>query len=603
MTDNYDHDNMEENLRLFAMKRAGAARANSVSHHRVVVTLNAAPDRQCPMHGEQGTFHLPNNVPPPVERNSRKEMARELRMLTAGNNRVESNNSFSRRSSSYSDYAYGRSQSLEPTMGHHSHSVPRRFSAAATTAQPANKSVPARDRFKGKVDFKSILRRFDPKDEERGLVRPNDDPRRGATIVDSDFDFRGGASREPCWDNPGRFRGRSGSNTSGTGGVVSPTRAMSPVMQQPKVRPPPLKVDVEAANRIQTMLKRSQSNPVSPRNTAGAERPISPRRVEFGKDVVFDFNPDSSRSAVTSPTPRSQFKPILRYTASDPNNANVSSSVPSLMEQYRQNQQKLLNVPHEDQHQPSTSPLTIQHTNQDTSSGFGFEGTNSSDSLVQIYVPNNDDSVKNHDDASCNNSSSGAETDETIEDRSLGLSSLNPVEESVTLLEGAASTRKIPPQLSDWQRSQSFPAKSGQESSKEVAKILRKFSLPEARSGARIGEKSEWGRNERALACLSKMSPGGELISLLECLHRAHARLPHVRCLLRAWSSNTHVYKCFVSGDTYYPILVRESVGADVNRMEREGALHALARSDSAICYPCAKEICKMCAVTPMAHP
>ena len=559
-----DFDDIEANLRLFAMRKAASEQHHAVGQHgatvttskRTVVSVNASPSPGCPMHGKDGTYQLP-------ERNSRKEMARELRLSVAREEAA------SRRSSSYSEYGnYSRSQSLEP--GYHSHSVPRRMSAQAATknrnhidrkgsfqeyqpppqTQHQPKPVP-RDVFKGKIDFKTILRRFDPKDDERAAGGGNErdhrssshsrmsrsregllsdsremlSPRRGM-IIESDFDFRGGASRETNWDNPGRFRKEQ---------HQPPTTRLS------RSRPQNLQIDVSSRVRSPDhSLRRSESNPISPRHYPESN-PISPRRVEFGQEVVFDFNPkQSSRSNVVSPTPGSShhapgggkhlpYKPILRHTTSDPGRKSPQSAGPlpeqgggSLMDQYQQKllQQKLDGISSSSSSpspQPAISPLTIQHANQDFASlregghqEYGFQadhhhqkqsasnGSSGGEGLIQIYVPqmNNPSNLVNGGRENSSRKSSSqqeehhsdneADSDSTIEDKSVGLSGLRDAENghhhrAGRHLEGSSLSRKTPPSLGDWQhRSQSFPSPATPaETDEALAGILRKSSLPE----------------------------------------------------------------------------------------------------------------------------
>ena len=71
-----------------------------------------------------------------------------------------------------------RSHSLDPGS-HNYNSIPRNkgHSKAKSGHQARPSSGPdggaPRDVFKGRVDFKSILRRFDPKDDERSLGTPS----------------------------------------------------------------------------------------------------------------------------------------------------------------------------------------------------------------------------------------------------------------------------------------------------------------------------------------------------------------------------------------------------------------------------------------------
>lgn len=308
----------DDNLRQFVMRRAA-----SESHQKVV--LHAKPDTGCPMHGRNGSFQLPSGS---------RVMSREANLR-------------------------------------------------------ANHSLP-RDVFKGKIDFKSTLRRVDPKEEERNrnnsgfsgryVSRHEGEVRRGM-IVDSDFDFRGGTSREPSWDNPGRFR------------IVHTNKA---------VRGPSLSVDIDMANRVRTPDPADfhrRDEPISPRRCES--NPISPRRVEFGEEIVFDFNPrtikiNRSHSGIPS-------KPILRHTNSD------SREIPIIRKE-----------------EPDIS-------------------NDQSDSLVQIFVPPSQTDKTNENDNSSEETIQGDQSEE---------------EEKQTKLR-----RKVPPPLADWNRSQSFPMASANNNS------------------------------------------------------------------------------------------------------------------------------------------
>ncbi len=349
------------NLRLFALRRAAEASNVSNSYednNRVVVTVQATPDRGCPMHGRHGSYQLPQHQQHHYyqqERPSRKEMARELRMSAAREEAAAK----AARSSSYSvertfslagngggGGAAVRSYSLEYNNSGY-HSMPRRMSGAPGKRSSAavdrrgsfgsniggsssGKSTP-RDVFKGKLDFKTILRRFDPKEEERSNTSYNnhynhsrssttprrdyDDDfyfsgghnsgRRRGSIVDSDFDFRGGSVTEPNWDNPGRFR------------FVSSPSNSRPTSPRPQSQPPPtrqLRIDIEGANSNSNSNANNNNSATSPTRNV-TSNPVSPRRVGFGEQTVFDFDPRAVRSAVTSPVPTDHpVKPILRHT-------------------------------------------------------------------------------------------------------------------------------------------------------------------------------------------------------------------------------------------------------------------------------------------------
>ena len=506
---------------------------------RTFVSVDATPDTGCPMHGRNGSYQLP-------ERNSRKEMARELRLSVAREEAA------AKRSSSYSEQGsyYGRGHSLEPG-GYHSHSVPRRMSAQAATK--TRQSVDrkgsfqdrpmARDTFKGKVDFKSTLRRFDPKDDERShgsLERLRSgsysnyssynslnnrssrhdlsnsrellSPRRG-TIIDSDFDFRGGGSSEPNWDNPGRFRynkteasttsSRSSSHEGYHHHQQQQQRPLSPLRNQPSTpvksqptRPNNLRLNVDVGYQQGQALRRSESNPISPSGSRQyvTSNPTSPRRVEFGEEIVFDFNP-RSRSRVTSPTcgvsSNSAKKPILRQSNSTdlsqqqpwlPREEQTQDLLSQFEQRFREVEQKANAT------SPRNVPLTIQHANQDLTSPLkdlevGTQMSNG-DSLVQIYVPQKKDKSSKSSETDGENdegrkpsTSSDADSDSTLEDKSLGLSALRDAEHH---LEGNSLSKRKIPNLAEWNRSQSFPTPAtAAETDKSLQDALRKHSLPE----------------------------------------------------------------------------------------------------------------------------
>jgi hypothetical protein len=53
-----DTEEIESNLRLFAMRKAAAASKEfSDLSSRVVVTIQSNTNSNCPMHGKNGTFH------------------------------------------------------------------------------------------------------------------------------------------------------------------------------------------------------------------------------------------------------------------------------------------------------------------------------------------------------------------------------------------------------------------------------------------------------------------------------------------------------------------------------------------------------------------
>ncbi len=553
-------DDYESDLRLFALRRAaeeigsGHNSGNDNSSHRVVVSVQAAPDRGCPMHGRHGSFQLPTSSSLQHqqhqhsyshERPSRKEMARELRLSVAREEAAAKAAAAANRSSSYSVErtlsmsgnrgAAVRSYSLEYNNGYNSmprnsssnkrssnnssSNVDRRgsFGGSSVTVNSSSsgggggKPVP-RDIFRGKLDFKNILRRFDPKEEERshsarnsvgrslsgaGGGRYNQDnyggggyeeysygggvtspPRsRRGSIVDSDFDFRGGASREPVWDNPGRFRygggGGSAANSAANSRPTSPRPQSQPPPQQ-QMQPSPtrvLKIDVESGNDSEAVAA-----------AAGVtSNPVSPRRVGFGEQTVFDFDPRRVRSAVSSPVPPANppqtAKPILRHTSS--------------IEQQQQQQQQSLSLM--DQYERSLPEKKEEKTEDN------------GDSLVQIYKPPRDSNTEEEEEEEDDSDDTlgGGEEDE-------GKSSPN---------RKGASARPVPPPLGEcWSRSQSFPPPrtSHENEVLDASAALRKQSLQEEDAAAATAASSSTaqtrgkrkGRSIGEAITLSALLPG-----------------------------------------------------------------------------------------------
>ncbi len=251
-----------------------ASDASSV-HRRLVISVQAAPHQGCPMHGKNGSFKLPEAAD-----SSRKDLARELRAF------------------SQQLVASKRSQSIDQVypVRYSTHSMPRSMSRHDSVDRRGQQKPPPRDVFRGRVEFQSTLRRSDPKEEERGRGEPLTrsashpiTPRRG-TIVDSDFDFRYGnvSERERQAGAAGRV-------------IRSPqppsSRPMSPTFVERSRTPNKmLRVDIEAANMIDSLLSRaaaSDSTPTSP-------GPLSPSS-SVGRGRKYE---DSVNSWTTNSTPR-----------------------------------------------------------------------------------------------------------------------------------------------------------------------------------------------------------------------------------------------------------------------------------------------------------
>ena len=191
------------------------------------------------------------------------------------------------------------------------------------------------------------------------------------------------------------------------------------------------------------------------------------------------------RSASTDLNPHLVKKPILRHVNSEATSAAQKSQRPlSLIEQFQSQN-----------HKPEPlSPLVIEHTNLDTRAASATKYHNTTavninenlenefanqrkvsqtgdDSLVQIYIPPTSSSSKDTTDQSDDDEdtiSAGSEADEAVTADINGR--MTPAAGAVTsngniskksevrrTLSAEVASRKVPPKLSDWNRSQSFP--------------------------------------------------------------------------------------------------------------------------------------------------
>ena len=414
-------EDIENNLRLFALRKA-AASSKEFSHikNHIIVKVDSTANQNCPRHGQENDRHHScqdmssygdyngrdreyNELQQHV---SRKEMARELRLLAARQEREAKSRVVNlsspvmengRRGSSFSpgptptgyhQYTdYQRSESVDPWPQYNS--MPRRMSANPTSygsktkpvhrhgsfqegnvtygRQPSTAKV---DVFKGRVDFKSILRRFDPKDEERAfggqrgsynaqqkskyvgagsqkeftsmsnsayqdphsMQSRSQPPKRGA-IVDSDFDFRGSA---PALTSTLRSMSPQQMMRPLSPSISTSSNSnMFPVHHNRPVRPQKLDLDISSRKRQQPISIQTNNRPTSPNNypyptnTKSESNPVSPRRVEFSEQVFsFSFAGNEPTNAslpfpppplmVSSPVGK---KPILRQSNSDPHSS------------------------------------------------------------------------------------------------------------------------------------------------------------------------------------------------------------------------------------------------------------------------------------------
>ena len=411
-------EDIENNLRLFALRKAASSSKEftDVKNH-IIIKVDSTADTDCPRHGQEKEHHHSYDMNSYGDYNhrdrghndqlqhiSRKEMARELRLSAARQEREAKSRVMNlsspvlengRRGSSFSPgpnqnyHQYNdfqRSESVDPWPQYNS--MPRRMSANPTSYGNKAKSVhrhgsfqevnygkqppPKVDIFKGRVDFKSILRRFDPKDDERafggqkgrlldGSISssqkskymggsqkdfsslsnvPYDDPyhmpqrppppKRG-TIVDSDFDFRGSAPALTRSMSPQQIVVRPLSPSVST----SSNSNMFPVHHTNRpLRPQKLDLEISSKKRQDPITVLTNDRPTSPNNfqystnTKSESNPVSPRRVEFSEQVFsFSFAGNEPSSSTFPPPPLMVSspigkKPILRQSNSDPHSNN-----------------------------------------------------------------------------------------------------------------------------------------------------------------------------------------------------------------------------------------------------------------------------------------
>ena len=586
-------DDLENNLRLFAMRKAAeASKEFSDLKSRVVVSVHSGPNRHCPMHGKNGNYQAP----------SRKEMAKELRSMYSREARERSYEHQSRGGhvtsrSSATTTTTSRSQSLEPGINSqiYGNSLPRRFSSASPSIQTTSKTFinsssnhrygssenftannphppVKKDTFSPKVDFKTTLRQFNPKDDERsrhgfeggggggtsssrassaasGNVRPDGE------LMDY-HDSNSYFTQQLTLLNPYAVNPRRGMVLSESSGPASLPIMSSSSSSRPKSR---LKLEL-SSSRPSTPL--SMKSPTS-------SRPQSPRRVEFADEVFFNFNNGHhqvghhayQRSSSTDLNPIVK-KPILRHVNSETNTAsnnyrnggggagNGRPTTPmNLIDQFQASQKHGAEP---------LSPLVIEHTNLDNtastknnlknyqhhgssnnkSSSGGGNGNNhnnnnntappaavsdldqdlanqrkisqNEDSLVQIYIPPSTTTTITSGSTSKETSTTESEDDddtisagsdaeeleysrapsrcdllslEAAEDTARNLlqsseaienggseeanAALKKKSEIRRTFSAEVSSRKVPPKLSDWNRSQSFPPPKNTEAASE----------------------------------------------------------------------------------------------------------------------------------------
>ena len=416
-------EDIENNLRLFALRKAvSSSKEFSALKNHIIIKVDSTANDNCPRHGQENSHHECHDMTSHGdyygrERDysdlsqhiSRKEMARELRLSAARQEREAKSRVMNlsspvletgRRGSSFSpsptvtyhQYTdYQRSESVDPWPQYNS--MPRRMSANPTSYGNKTKPVhrhgsfqevpygkqppPKVDVFKGRVDFKSILRRFDPKDDERAsggqkgsynapqkskyaggsqkdiinnayndpLQMPQRPPapKRG-TIVDSDFDFRGSAPALTSTYRP--MSPQQMVRPLSPSVSTSSNNNMFPVHHNRPIRPQKLELEISSRKRQEPISIQTNNRPISPNsyqyvapntnslpNTKSESNPVSPRRVEFSEQV-FSFSFAGNEPTSSSPFPPPPLmvssplgkKPILRQSNSDPHTSSNATT-------------------------------------------------------------------------------------------------------------------------------------------------------------------------------------------------------------------------------------------------------------------------------------
>ncbi len=444
-------EELQENLRLFAMRKAAAASKEFTDlKSRVVVSVQSEPSRNCPMHGRHGHYQVP----------SRKEMARELRLSAAkeareARERSLEHGSSPRRGSASSQQL--RSQSLEPNFFN---SMPRRMSS--TPASASNKLInrhgsfqePSgslgglpikKDVFAPKVDFKNSLRQFNPKDSERSRGQQMTSRSRHDSEPMDYHDSNSYFTQQLTAHNPYAVNPKRGTFMTSNNSLDLDNGSSGPASL------PIMTSNFNKSNKLRLEISSRSTTPLNFRSPA-ASRPQSPRRVEFADEVFFNFNGGGhhlyQRSASSDIQPSQKAKPILRNVNSDAGSASKRPN--SLIEQFEMQQQSL-SLPE------PLSPLVIEHTNLDTSVASASASTQSrkmsnEDSLVQIYIPHQQAESEDDDETL-----SAASEQDLEEKEQQPRSSKNEVKRTMSAEVTPTAKRVVPPMLGDWNRSQSFP--------------------------------------------------------------------------------------------------------------------------------------------------
>ena len=364
-----------------------------------------------------------------------------------------------------------------------------------------------RDKFTGKLDFKTTLRTSEKNPDElpkaeRDWIKKNEQEKRreararargsrqysepreygpGFDVIESDFDFRSPPStRDTSREGRGeeeRYAPRRGDQvyTTPGGSRMARQQTSSPRYQYGYH-------DLKYGSRDELRSPSKVWSPSEEQLSPGPRHmdPLSPRRVEFSAaNEVFSFNksgnggesvtPGTSRppSRSESPAPKS----ILRHTTSDPQHKSVSRSHTVELASPSPRDPETANCSGGGRpavrsnttdlsfcSTPLTRPTSLiipkEETSKPTKGGTG--------SLVQILLPKEEQG--------------GGDSDDTL------IEEKHEVEESEKGHNNRSEEtpkRRVPPLLADWNRSQSFPpnktAAPGS-SSQEENSNLRKLS-------------------------------------------------------------------------------------------------------------------------------
>jgi len=488
--------------------------------NRVVLKIQHQSEvaSDCPMHSHESHYHVPES-----RRGSRVTEAQDIRRGSRAYEVVAQSQDLRRSASAETNSSQrptARSSNQEPNY----QSLPRRLSS-----QPKSTRVDRRqsfqdfktfkDKFTGKVDFKTTLRTTeDPKKGERDRARKSrhysepreycsPEERSGGYLIESDFDFRS----PPTTRDNSRERRTKYDYDSSARDYYAQDRAPVPrrghveqIYATPKKKDQiagegkkyqygyhDLKSQIQAQSQSGYAELKSPKSPglkspmsdndlASPMNIP--KDPLSPRRVEFA-DEVFSFKtsvtPGTSRpgSRCESPNP----KGILRHTTSDPHQRNTATRSNTLdLSSLDQNQRSVSNVAvrsnttdlsfcksqlADKPKVPLTRPTTLIIPQPET---LPLTPNRNSQPLVKIMIP---DEQNDSDDTLIEEKHESEPSKEQSDQKRYSLR---------TLGEKGEPRRIVPPPLADWNRSQSFPpaAKRSTSDNPDTDTNLRKTSDP-----------------------------------------------------------------------------------------------------------------------------